>query len=440
MNTITQLKTNLHRQLIEEADRLGRESGFIQRRRKIDAATFVQGLVWGFCANPASTYCELSQGFGLQGKPISAQGLEQRFGEASARLMQQLLGGLVQVVLHGPAASPPVLERFQGVYIRDSSLIGLPDSLQPLWRGSGNSRGETAALKLQVCLNYTTGQVEGPLLQSGRAHDRTSPFQDEPLPAGALRLADLGYFELDRFDKANREGVYWISRLKQGTVVYDERGQRLDLSAWLRADDSIQRDVTIQLGKTHRLACRVIVERVPPAVAQQRRRKLREIARKKQVPLRAETLALADWTLLVTNIPPEMAAVPEILLLGHVRWQVELLFRLWKDRLRIDEWRSRNPWRILTEIYAKLIGLVICQWIFQTMLWTFPNRSLYRAIRVIQQLAPLLLIAFTHPGKLTPVLRCLQFVLPTVCRVDRRRSKPAAWQQFLRFAPLQPLS
>jgi len=439
IETISQLKNILHEQLGREADRLGRESGFIQRERKLNGHTFVQALVFGFQANPDSTYCELSQGLAMQGKTISPQGLEQRFSEQSANFMQRVLESMVKVVIQGQSVAIPVIERFKGVYIRDSSIIGLPSSLKEIWRGNGNSQGESAALKLQVCLNYSTGQVEGPVLQAGRAHDRTSPFQDEELPAGALRLADLGYFDLDCFVQDNQRGVYWISRLKTGTIVYDAMGRRLDLLAWLQGSDEIQRDVPIRIGAKQLLPCRLIVQRVPQEVAEQRRRRLRDYARKKQVPLREETLALAAWTLVITNVPVESLSLDEILVLLRVRWQVELLFKLWKDRAKVDEWRSQNPWRILTEIYAKLIGLIISQWIFQIALWSFPNRSLTRAIHMIQKFAPLMIFTFDDPTILLRVLERLHASLPVASRIDPRQSQPGTWQRLLEFEPLDRL-
>jgi hypothetical protein len=42
---------------------------------------------------------------------------------------------------------------------------------------------------------------------------------------------------------------------------------------------------------------------------------------------------------------------------------MELLYKLWKQYGRIDEWRTANPWRILCELYAKLIGLLLQHWL-----------------------------------------------------------------------------
>jgi hypothetical protein len=118
---------------------------------------------------------------------------------------------------------------------------------------------------------------------------------------------------------------------------------------------------------------------------------------------------------------------------------VELLFKLWKDRAKVDEWRSQNPWRILTEIYAKLIGLIISQWIFQIALWSFPNRSLTRAMRMIQKFAPLMIFTFDDPTILLRVLERLHASLPVASRIDSRQSQPGTWQRLLEFEQLDGL-
>jgi hypothetical protein len=48
---------------------------------------------------------------------------------------------------------------------------------------------------------------------------------------------------------------------------------------------------------------------------------------------------------------------------SRLRWQIERLFRLWKEHGHIDEWRSKKPWRILCEVYGKLAAMLIQQWL-----------------------------------------------------------------------------
>src|SRR5262249_28717415 len=48
--------------------------------------------------------------------------------------------------------------------------------------------------------------------------------------------------------------------------------------------------------------------------------------------------------------------------LRRLRWQIELLFRLWKDEGQVDQTRGRKPERVLCELLAKLLGQVVQHW------------------------------------------------------------------------------
>jgi hypothetical protein len=417
--------------LTEEAERLGRETGFIQRQVKWSGCSFVQTLVWGFLSNPEASYSELSQSAATLGLDISNQGLEQRFTETAAVFVRRVLEAMVRQVVLTNCNSFPVLESFNGVYLRDSSVIALPNELRNIWRGVGGTAGETAALKLQVNLNYQTGQVHGPILQEGRAHDQTSPFQTESLPVGALHLGDLGYFNLDRLAKDQAAGVFWITRLKLGTCVYDLDGQRLDLASWLSGNPAPLVDVQISMGEEHRLSCRLIAVRVPQEVADRRRHLLKESARKKQRPVSPQQLKLAEWTVAVTNVSAERLSAHDVLTLLRVRWQVELLFKLWKSHAKVDEWRSKNRWRILCEIYAKLIGLCLSHWLFAVGLWSCADRSLFQAAKTVQKWATALALALPDPVQLQATLTALCNCLKAGCRQQKRKSHPATFQELL---------
>jgi len=434
MVSIAQVTQALQAVLKEGAGRLGRETGFVQRQVKWCGSTFVQALVLGFLSNPEASYSELSQSAAMVGVAISAQGLEQRFTQTAACFVRKVLEVAVAQVIQTCHSPFSMLERFRGVYIRDSSVIALPASLKELWSGVGDSQGETAALKLQVNLDFQSGQLQGPVLQEGRAHDQTSPFQAERLPAGALHLADLGYFNLDRLAQDQTDGVYWVTRLKLGTVMYGPDRQRIELLTWLQRQSVTVVEERVSLGQKHRLSCRLIAVRVSQEAVGRRRQRLREWARKKQRPVSAERLKLAEWTLVVTNIPEEMLTSHQVLTVLHVRWQVELLFKLWKSHAKVDEWRSHNPWRILCEIYAKLIGLILSHWLFAVSLWPHPDRSLFQAAKTVQKWAVPLALAIGDSDKLRETLTILCQCLITGCRQQKRKTHPATFQELLGLA------
>jgi hypothetical protein len=431
MNTIAQIATAMQTVLAQTANRLGRKVGFVQRTGKLDGSGFVQTLVFGFMDKPQATYEDLSQSAAVLGIEISPQGLEQRFTDEAIELMKQVLHAAVAQVIESQPAGVRVLQRFNGVYLRDSTVVSLPIELADQYPGVGGSNGQTAAIKLQVRLNFSTGQVEGPILQSGRTSDHHTPFQDAILPPGALSLADLGFFDLAQFKRADEQGVYALTRLKFGTKVYTLAGECLDLGRWLNAQGQPSVDLPVRVGQQEQVQCRLLAVRVPQEVADQRRRQLHEYARKKQVPLSDERLAWADWTLLITNAPLERLTWPEALILLRVRWQIELLFKLWKSHAQIDEWRSHKPPRILCELLAKLIGVLILHWCLLTGLWQHIEYSRFKAARLVQKYSTAMALALTQPEELMRVLSRMQASLLATCRTNKRRKHPCTYQLLL---------
>ena len=141
------------------------------------------------------------------------------------------------------------------------------------------------------------------------------------------------------------------------------------LSNWLKNQYKDEIDMPILLGSKHRIKARLLAWRVPLSVAQERRRKLHiDAKRRGQKPSKAR-LSLSDWTIMITNAPQHLLSIQEAEALARVRWQIELLFKLWKSHGQVDKSNSQKPWRILTEIYAKIIGLIIQHWVLLTRLW-----------------------------------------------------------------------
>lgn len=72
-------------------------------------------------------------------------------------------------------------------------------------------------------------------------------------------------------------------------------------------------------------AVRLVAAQLPPEVAEAARRRRRRKAQKDGRQLRADTLELAGWVLLLTTLPGEEWTDHEILRLYRVRWQVEVV-------------------------------------------------------------------------------------------------------------------
>ncbi len=441
MTTIPDVAEALRAVLSTTADTAAKASGFVQRRSKLTGGLFVQTVVYGWLATPRAGVQELSRMAGALGVSISPQGLDQRFTAQAAACVRQVLAVAVRRLVTADPVAIPILERFTGVYVQDSTTVALPADLAAAWPGCGNATTpaeQSAGMKLQVRLEVRQGTLAGPVPHPAREHDRAAPPVDPPLPAGALFLADLGYFSLGHLRALATAGVFWLTRLQVQTAVFTPTGTRLDLLAWL--DRQVPRsastataavDTAVLLGADDRLPARLLAVRVPPEVGEARRRKLHAEARRRGQTVSQDRLRRADWTILVTNVPPDRLAVRDALVLARARWQIELLFKLWKSHGHLTASRSAKSPRRLTELFAKLLALLVQHWLLLLACWRFPDRSLVRAAAAVRQFALALAIAADSIAHLTVVIRRLVASLASGARIDRRRRRPGTWQLLL---------
>lgn len=243
--------------------------------------------------------------------------------------------------------------------MEDSTSVTLPAGLADIWLGCGKKgRKSEAAVKVFAWWNVLSGELLGPRLSNGRTNDHKSPFDIEELPEGSLYIADLGFFAIERFfriAKGKSGKRYFVLRLQPKTNLYNRLGHRIHLAGILPQQVGQVRDVGVVLGQKNRLPVRLILVKVPEEVVKERQERIRRTAQKNGNIPSEEILALANWTIVITNIPRKRASYAEILVLLRLRWQIERLFRLWKEDRKIDEWRTKNPYRILCEFYAKSV-------------------------------------------------------------------------------------
>jgi hypothetical protein len=177
-------------------------------------------------------------------------------------------------------------------------------------------------------------------LLDGVVHARFAAVQHRPVLAQSLRLTDLGFLGLTRFAAVGAQGSWWFSRLQTSVGIFTADGRRAELEDLLAAPTADAYDAWVELGVTARL----MAVRVRQDVADNTRRKLRAAATGKGQPVSKRRLASAGWNVYVSNIPVEHLSMQEAVVLAGVRWQIELLFKLWKSHGRIAEWAaSGNP-------------------------------------------------------------------------------------------------
>lgn len=432
MSSVTQISHAMHA-VFDPADLLARYTRFVQRERlgKITGKRFVLTQVFGLLQRGEQAMSDLSQFARHSGMSISEQGLHERFTrEAAAFLQEELNIAFTQLVVADPVAIP-LLRRFHEVIVEDSSTFSLPDQCREVWQGCGGSstKGTQSAFKIQVRWDLLRGGFTGMALQDGRTPDNRSPLKGSRRGAKSVRDSDLGYFDTGEFAREEQEEEYFFSRYKGAVKLYDqETGTELDVLALL-CEQAVGKpvDCEVRVGAAHRVPARLIAIAVPEDVLVKRQEGHRRTAQKHGRQPSERMLDLCGWTVLLTNIPQEELSVAEAVVLLRLRWQVELLFKLWKQVGQADVSRSEQPWHVLCDIYAKLLGLVMSHWLMIVGCWHIPSRSMVKATKAIQSNVVLIARALAGKGDLMEVLQEVVEGLET-CRMDSRRASPNAYQ------------
>jgi hypothetical protein len=77
------------------------------------------------------------------------------------------------------------LQRFNGVFLHDSTTLQLPDEYAQEWPGCGGDDGVgQAGLKAQVRIDLSAGQLAAVRLEPGRDPDQKTPLGRVGFPRG----------------------------------------------------------------------------------------------------------------------------------------------------------------------------------------------------------------------------------------------------------------
>ncbi len=362
---------------------------------------------------------------------MTEEAIDHRFSDELVSFLEAVLQQAVSQALAGQASTAALLQKFSDVRIGDSTTLTLPDEFAERFPSCGGSENAAlAAMKIQVLWSLLRGQLLGWQITSGRASDAKSEIAEALPPAGSLSVFDLGYFSLERFRRAGEADAYWISRLQHGTKVFDAAGKSLDLPAFLREHGGNGLlDIAILLGEKDRIACRLIAVRVPEEVAARRRQRVRENARDHGREPSQEYLELQGWTIFVMNCGEELLTWKEVVVLYRARWQIELLFKLWKSHNHVAELEAgASPQRQLAVLYAKLIGVVVQHWILLSAAWHDVRRSLRKAAAIVRDWIVLLLAVLDDDERLRDLLGQLAAAVAKTARITRRRKRPSLFQ------------
>ena len=363
MDKIIERAKRLQALLGDVAENVAKNTDFIQRKRKITPLAWLLATVFGWMNNKKGTLNTIVEQFEQQGIDITEQAVSKRFDCHAVEFFKQMIAKACKLLIDRRIEVLPLTQRFNGLYVEDCSTVRLPSEWADELPGCGGSGSEKkgAAIKTFCRIELLAGHFSEMIFGAGKKPDIKLAQQAGQLPKGALHLADMGFFQLERLRQENEQGVYWITRLPAGTVI-DVDSVPQSIGTYLSICTKNRVDVQVLLG-ADRLPVRLIALRTPARSVRQRRERLKKEAKKKGRPLSQEQKFLCEWTVLATNLPAAEYTSDEVYTLYRIRWQIELVFKLWKSEGGLAESHGKTGERCLCELLAKLLGQIIANWL-----------------------------------------------------------------------------
>jgi hypothetical protein len=214
------------------------------------------------------------------------------------------------------------------LYSLDSTTITLCLSLFP-WASFRRVKG---GVKAHVLLDHDDYMPAYVLLTEARRHDVTMARQ-MAIPAGSIVVMDRGYSDYALFAEWDRQGLFFVTRLKEGAVY--EVFETLDV----RSGGNVLSDQAITLtGVRGEKVCSGVLLRRIVVWDQFRQCEL----------------------VLLTNMPT--LASSTIGAIYKDRWEVELFFKCLKQNLKVKTFVGTTENALRIQIWTALIALLLLKW------------------------------------------------------------------------------
>jgi len=327
---------------------------------------------------------------------ITKQSLHERFNASAVSFLKEAL----EVLLCDQLDIDPFVLNLKGIkriLIKDSVCFQIDESLLDDYPGSGGS-GSKASVRIQFEYDLLTGSINDMSLNAFNDQDATNSISTvELVKKGDLIIRDLAYANLDALNGIIGNSAFYLCRLNPKIYVFEERTDEYVILDFVKLYYDMKKcnisliEKEVYLGKKAKFKTRLILHLMPEDIIKERIRKARLNNKKKGGnDLSKEYIARAHLNLFITNTIAEVVTSQYVWKLYQLRWQVELIFKIWKSICHIEKVKKVNKNRLECYIYAKLI-LIVLGW---RILWKIAQQlflaegkaiSFYKAFKTFVQ-------------------------------------------------------
>ena len=348
-------------------DEMVKNTGVLQRKRGIRCAVDLLRMLFLYASSNVSFRILAVAACALGISTISDTAWRKQFSKA-APFLHKILHELLSSLL--PEADTSSFAGVKQVLLVDASVI----------RQQGQQQEQQ---RIHLCYSLNENRMKQVKVSDQHTAESLTHFSMRP---GALILADAGYGTAQNYIYAQRQGADVILRITpKNFLLYDADGTKISLTAKLEEAEEKRMEWIDLFGfcnyKKENDFVRVIAHKLPADKAAQARKRKTKKASKHQYRIGTQTLLCAGRVVVITSLDARYSG-EEILHLYTSRWQVELLFKRFKQNFSIHTIKAGGKAYAETETLLWLIlwTIVECQ-AFQAECFDIVNTPLHFSSR-----------------------------------------------------------
>ena len=340
---------------------------------------------------------------------ISKQALDKRFNSNALLFIEKVFKNYLTHRLSWEGIPTKLKNKYAAIRVLDSTEFKLPDSMAKEFPGYSASNA-LACAALQFEYDVISKHITCLSVENAKVSDKAfADKQMDNIKAGELILRDLGYYSINSYKAIEDKQAFYISRLKPQISIFIKNSEgdykELTLQALINLIRKTKEgcfDQTVYIGAERKKEVRLMAWVLDEAIQKKRLKKKHD---KKGKTNNQDRL----WSMLnvfITNVPVKEITAREAYDLYKIRWQIELMFKIWKSILKIHLVRKMKSGRFKCYLYTKLLWVLLCWDItvgFEPVIWKQYQRLLspYKCYALLKSKATQLAdILFTASKKL----------------------------------------
>jgi hypothetical protein len=227
--------------------------------------------------------------------------------------------------------------------------------------------GKTGSVwRIHYSLSWPSLRCDYFKLSASRGEGNGESLSHLPVKAGDCLLADRGYSTAQGIHDITSQKAELILRLNpQGIRVLSQRGELFPfverLQSITRPGQVEQWNALVPLANRAPVRGRVCVVRKSEQATQLALKKLRRKVAKNNLALEPQTLLYASYVLVFTTLPEAEFSAHTILEWYRLRWQIELVFKRFKQVARLGHLPKSDPASARAWLYGKLLVALLTE-------------------------------------------------------------------------------